>query len=194
MDVIEHYDTLIDESNDPVYDPAPLKQYMDKWDGQTFIDSMELNENKAVLEIGVGTGRLAVKIAPLCAYFCGVDISPKTIKRAKQNVKKYSNTKLQCADLMSWDFDNTFDVIYSSLTFMHIKQQQIFINKVCSLLNTNGRFILSIDKKQEKQIVFEDRKIQIYPDTLFVIIEYFKKANIKLLNCFEVEFAYILLV
>ena len=109
-------------------------------------------------------------------------------------MKKYSNTKLQCADLMSWDFDNTFDVIYSSLTFMHIKQQQIFINKVCSLLNTNGRFILSIDKKQEKQIVFEDRKIQIYPDTLFVIIEYFKKANIKLLNCFEVEFAYILLV
>ena len=123
MDVIEHYDTLIDESNDPVYDPAPLKQYMDKWDGQTFIDSMELNENKAVLEIGVGTGRLAVKIAPLCAYFCGVDISPKTIKRAKQNLKKYSNTKLQCADLMSCDFDNTFDVIYSSLTFMHIKQQ-----------------------------------------------------------------------
>lgn len=191
MDVIEHYDKLIDENNDPVYDPAPLKQYMDKWDGQTFIDSMELNENKAVLEIGVGTGRLAVKIAPLCAYFCGVDISPKTIKRAKQNLKKYSNTKLQCADFMNCDFDNTFDVIYSSLTFMHIKQKQIFINKACSLLNTNGRFILSIDKKQEKQTVFEDRKIQIYPDNPSDIIEYLKKANIKLLNCFEVEFAYI---
>lgn len=32
MNVIEHYDKLIEEKNDPVYDPKPLKEYMDKWD------------------------------------------------------------------------------------------------------------------------------------------------------------------
>ena len=37
--VKEHYDLLIDEGNDPVYDPMPLQEYMDKWDGQKFIDS-----------------------------------------------------------------------------------------------------------------------------------------------------------
>lgn len=31
-DVINHYDSLIDENNDPVFDPQPLKEYMDKWD------------------------------------------------------------------------------------------------------------------------------------------------------------------
>ena len=52
--VIEHYDILIDENNDPVHDPKPLQDYMDKWDGQVFIDKMGLNKENKVLEIGVG--------------------------------------------------------------------------------------------------------------------------------------------
>ena len=54
-DIIRHYDTLIDENNDPVHDPKQLRDYMDKWDGQAFIDEMRLDTNKSVLEIGVGT-------------------------------------------------------------------------------------------------------------------------------------------
>ena len=68
-EVIEHYDKLVDENNDPVRDTKPLKDYMDKWDGQRFIEGMRLDKSKSVLEIGVGTGRLALKIAPLCKSF-----------------------------------------------------------------------------------------------------------------------------
>ena len=78
--LIRHYDALIDEGNDPVFDPPILQKYMDKWDGQAFIDAMELNHNKSVLEIGVGTGRLTVRAAPLCGDFCGIVLSPKTVK------------------------------------------------------------------------------------------------------------------
>ena len=55
MDVIEHYDKLIDEGNDPFHDPKSLRDYMDKWDGQRFIDALSLDKTKSVLEIGVGT-------------------------------------------------------------------------------------------------------------------------------------------
>ncbi|OGO90476.1 MAG: hypothetical protein A2Y17_13020 [Clostridiales bacterium GWF2_38_85] len=82
----EHYDTLIDENNDPVHDPAPLKEYMNKWDGQAFIDELQLSTDKNILEIGVGTGRLAMQVAPLCKQFTGIDISTKTIERAKENL------------------------------------------------------------------------------------------------------------
>lgn len=34
MNVMKHYDKLIDENNDPVHDPESLKEYMNKWDGQ----------------------------------------------------------------------------------------------------------------------------------------------------------------
>ena len=68
---------------------------MDKWDGKAFIDKMELDKDKSVLEIGVGTGRLAVRVAPLCGKFYGVDISPKTIERAKENLSQQNDVKLR---------------------------------------------------------------------------------------------------
>lgn len=76
-DIARHYDKLIENNQDPVHDPEPLKKYMDKWDGQGFIDRMKLDKTKSVLEIGVGTGRLAVRIAPECRSFTGIDISEK---------------------------------------------------------------------------------------------------------------------
>ena len=63
-DVSIHYDLLLAEGQDPVRDPAPLRAYMDKWDGKPFLDALQLSPEKTVLEIGVGTGRLAVRTAP----------------------------------------------------------------------------------------------------------------------------------
>ena len=114
-DVINHYDSLIDDNNDPVFDPQPLKEYMDKWDGKAFLDALALDGTKSVLEIGVGTGRLALKVAPQCKEFFGIDISPKTIQRAKNNLQDLDNVTLIHGDIEDYSFDRGFDVVYSSL-------------------------------------------------------------------------------
>ncbi len=189
--VIHHYDLLIDENNDPVHDPKPLQDYMDKWDGQVFIDKMELNKDKSVLEIGVGTGRLAVRVAPLCGEFCGVDISPKTIERAEENLAEFENVRLTCADFLSYEFGRTFDVVYSSLTFMHIEDKQKAINKVAALLKDRGKFVLSIDKNQEGFIDTGTRKITVFPDTSEAIKTYIANSGLLLLEHYKTEFAYI---
>ena len=180
---------MIDENNDPVHDPKPLQNYIDKWDGQVFIDKMELNKDKSVLEIGVGTGRLAVRVAPLCGEFYGVDISPKTIERAKENLTDFKNIRLNCADFLSYEFGCTFDVVYSSLTFMHIEEKQKAINKVAALLKDGGRFVLSIDKNQERYIDTGTRKITIFPDTPEEIKTYIANSGLLLLEHHETEFA-----
>ena len=115
MNVVDHYNMLIDENNDPVYDSEPLKKYMDKWDGQVFIDAMKLDKTKTILEIGVGTGRLALKTIPLCKEFVGIDLSQKTIDRATHNLLQYKNAKLICDDFMSYVFSSDFDVAHSLL-------------------------------------------------------------------------------
>ena len=189
--VTHHYDLLIDENNDPVHDPKPLQNYMDKWDGQVFIDKMELNKDKSVLEIGVGTGRLAVRVAPLCGEFYGVDISPKTIGRAKDNLAKLENVSLTCADFLSYEFGRTFDVVYSSLTFMHIEDKQRAINKIAALLKDDGKFVLSIDKNQDRFIDTGTRKITIYPDTPDEIKTYIANTGLLLTECYETKFAHI---
>lgn len=192
VNVIEHYDKLIDENNDPVYDTASLQEYMNKWDGQVFVDSMKLDKHKTVLEIGIGTGRLAFKTIPLCKKFYGIDLSQKTIERATHNLSKYPNVKLICADFMTYDFGTSFDVIYSSLTFMHIQEKQECINKIYSLLNPKGYLILSIDKNQNEYIDYGNRKIKIYPDNPDDTKKYFINSGLTLLDCIETEFAYIL--
>ena len=189
-DVIGHYNLLVNEGNDPVFDSEALCEYMDKWDGPRFIDSMQLGKAKSVLEIGVGTGRLAVKTAPLCKRFVGIDISDKTIEKARQNIVS-ENVKLVCDDLLSFHFDEKFDVIYSTLTFMHIKEKSSAIKKVASLLNDNGRFLLSIDKSREEFIDMVTRKIRIYPDYPENIINNITSTGLTIEEMYETEHAHI---
>ena len=190
-DVIRHYDLLIEENNDPVHDPKPLKDYMDKWDGQAFIDKMDLDKDKSVLEIGVGTGRLAVKTVILCKDYCGIDISPKTINKAKENLANHKNVKLICDDFLSHHFNNLYDVVYSSLTFMHIHEKQSAINKVACLLKNGGKFVLSIDKSQEDFIDMGTRKITIFPDSPTEIKNCILNADLDLVECSDTELAHI---
>lgn len=185
----EHYDLLIHEGDDPVHDPEPLQDYMNKWDGQEFIGQMQLNSSKSVLEIGVGTGRLAVRVAPLCGEFYGVDVSPKTIERAKENLAGFGNVRLICADFFSYEFRRTFDVIYSSLTFMHIEDKQKAVNKIAGLLNDEGRFILSFDKNSSEFIDTGTRKIKVFPDTSDEMTKCIQNAGMTILNQYDTEFA-----
>ena len=191
VDVITHYDLLVDEGNDPVCDPEPLKQYMDKWDGKPFIDALRLDKSKSVLEIGVGTGRLAVKTAPLCKCFTGIDISPKTIGRAKQNLKAFKNALFVCEDFLTYDFKEKFDLVYSSLTWLHIKDKQSAIDKVAELLKDNGRFVLSINKDAADTIDYGKWQIEIFPDNPDKIKSLFKLSRLTLIDMVETEFAYI---
>ena len=188
-DAISHYDLLMDEDNDPVHDPEPLQDYMNKWDGPSFIEQMQLNSDKSVLEIGVGTGRLAVRVASLCGEFVGIDISPKTVKRAKENLSEYKNVNIICADFLSFNFDRKFDVIYSSLTFMHIYDKQQAVNKIAGLLNGAGRFVLSIDKSPSEFIDAGTRRIRIFPDTPVEMAECIGTAGLTILKRYDTEFA-----
>lgn len=190
-DVITHYDWLIDENNDPVCDPEPLQRYMDKWDGQPFIDALELDKSKSVLEIGVGTGRLAIKTVPLCKKFTGIDISAKTIERAKEHLEKYNTVTLICGDYLTFDIGEKYDVIYSSLTWMHFQDKQAAMNKTAGLLNDAGRFVLSVSKERENTIDYGTRAIHIFPDDPDGIKSQIETSGLYLLQSIETENAYI---
>lgn len=191
MNVITHYDRLIEENNDPFRDPPVLKEYMDKWDGREFLDAMKLDCAKSVLEIGVGTGRLAARVIPHCLHFTGIDISPLTIERAKENLSDFGNISLICADFSEYGFDCMFDVIYSSLTMMHFENKQAMISKTASLLKDDGIFCLSIDKDRRDVIDMGSYCLKIYPDEPNSITECIKTSVLKLDRIFETEFAHI---
>ena len=192
VDVSDHYDLLINENNDSFRDPPVLQEHMDSWDGRAFQELMELNPLKSVLEIGVGTGRLAARTAPFCHHLTGIDVSAKTIERARENLRNCPNISLICDDFIGYAFAETFDVIYSSLTMMHFPDKALVIGKMSSLLNDDGLLCLSIDKNQSEWIDMGNRKVRIYPDTPEKTVTYTEQAGLKAKRIIETENAYLL--
>ena len=187
----DHYDTLIDLDNDPARDPEPLRTHMDKWDGPAFLDALALTPEKRVLEIGVGSGRLALRVAPRCKSFLGIDLSAKTIARAAENLAAYHNVTLVEGDFMDYTPGGEFDVIYSSLTFFHLPDKAGAIQKTANLLAAGGRFVLSVDKNPADAIDFGTHRVPLYPDTPGEILAGLETARLTLNQRFDTEFAHV---
>ena len=191
MDTRAHYDLLMDEDNDPFRDPPELQTYMDQWDGLAFLATLNLSPDKQVLKIGVGTGRLAARTAPLCARLTGIDLSPKTISLARENLAGFSNIHLIGGDFLTHPFDTRFDVVHSSLTLMHFEDKAAFLRKAASLLRPGGRLVLSLDKNQSDILDMGTRRLRIYPDTPERLLPLL--GDLHLTDRFETEFAHILI-
>ncbi|HBH95633.1 MAG TPA: hypothetical protein DDX91_07755 [Ruminococcaceae bacterium] len=74
---------------------------------------------------------------------------------------------------------------------MHIKDKQRAIDKAAALLSDEGRFVLSIDKNQDRYIDTGVSKIEIYPDDPKDIAACIKNAGMILNSLTETKFAYI---
>ena len=160
----EHYDMLIDENCDPFRDGEMLKEYMKRWDGDAFYSCLNLNDQKTVLEIGVGTGRVARAVLDIgCKHLTGLDISPKTIARAKENLlDKYKNVELINQNIEDFSRPNYYDVAYSVLTFMHIENMQKALMNIVNALKPGGSAVLSISRQRDR-LDYENRSVKLFP-------------------------------
>lgn len=190
--VCKHYDLLIENGNDPVLDCKELADYMDKWDGKEFINLLNLDPSKTVLEIGCGTGRIAKKIISQCKKYVGIDISTKTVNIARNHFENFDNAFFVNEDFLEYKANQKYDVIYSTLTFMHIKEKEEALIRVFNLLKSKGKFVLSIDKNQQDFIDTGYSKIVIYPDNPTNICNILKTLRFVKIKTTEIDNAYII--
>ena len=101
-----------------------------------------------------------------------------TLNEEHLNVDKYLKA---CANLYGYVMPRQFLKLYNRYNE----------NKIKSLLNSGGRFVLSIDKNQSDVIEYGTRKIRIYPDRKENIAEYIKQSGMNLIKVFETEFTHI---
>ncbi|MGG3507707.1 class I SAM-dependent methyltransferase [Paenibacillus lautus] len=189
VSTLEHYELLIDEGNDPVQDPPQLQAYMNRWDGPSFFN--ELNPKKCmVLDIGIGTGRIAKTVLHAeCQFLVGIDISPKTLERARTNLRTYPNLELVNTDINNFIRPNTFDLAYSVLTFLHIEDKEKALSNIYISLKNNGSFVLSVSKDNE-WFECDDRMIKLYPIGLDEYIRLFKSIGFQIESIQETESKY----
>lgn len=89
---------------------------------------LSIKPEDSVLEVGVGVGRIAEHIAPLCRSFTGTDVSENMIKFARERLARFTNIKLAASeksDLQAFA-DASFDKIYFQVVLIHLDREDAF--------------------------------------------------------------------
>jgi len=113
-----------------------------------------LKSTSKVLELGCGTGRIALPLVEAGCRVVGVDVSLPMLKEMSQKafarLPASQQTKLSsvCMDMKDLGISETFSLIlcpYSAFTYLlEESDRSRFLSGVCELLSTEGRFILDV--------------------------------------------------
>lgn len=148
---------------DPFYDTGLLAAWMELADSPVFWEALGDLRGKAVLEVGVGTGRVARKaLEHGCACLVGLDISEKTLARAARNLAAWPNIELVHGDMEAFRRENAFDAAYAVWAFFHIADQRRALENLVASLKPGCRLVLSLEKSNPV-LDYGPRKIVQHP-------------------------------
>jgi ubiquinone/menaquinone biosynthesis C-methylase UbiE len=104
-----------------------------------------LEPGQTVLEIGAGTGRFTMLIAPRVRHVTAVDISGNMLRQlaAKIEKERLGNIRQIHGDFMKIDFSERFDLIVGFSAIEYIKDEEALFKKVAELLKPGGRLVLT---------------------------------------------------
>ena len=110
-----------------------------------------VNSGERVLDIGCGTGTLALLLAERGAHVIGIDISVPMLQIALERTQGTSfQEQIQFRELGAVDLDTafsdeSFDLVVSTLTFSELSDDEVdFTLRQClRLLKPNGKLILT---------------------------------------------------
>jgi|SRR3989338_877311 len=124
-----------------------ISAWIQRQTNSAFLKKSGITEAKRCLEIGCGQGVGAQLLDDLlsCKEIIVTDIDPEVLALAKSKLKKeeIGRIKLQLANATNLPFRNgTFDLVFSSAVFHHIKDWQKAISEVARVLAPGGKFLL----------------------------------------------------
>lgn len=137
---------------------------------------------KDILEIGCGTGRTTEFLSPMFSHVYALDCAKEMIKKASDRVKA-NNIAWITNDGESLPLpSDTIDVVYSFVTFQHMKSQTIhkYFSEVRRVLKKTGFFIfqLPIAPIHKEPNSFNDVAFWTSDELIYALSPHFK--NIKL--------------
>jgi SAM-dependent methyltransferase len=152
--VKDHYDLMVREMDDPSHpvtdpftDDGRLREWLELADGPDFFATLGDVTGQDVLEIGIGTGRVAAKMLQSgCGHLVGLDISPLSLERAHSNLAEFDRVELVLTDIVDFLRPDAFDVIYSVWTLCHLEDAQAALTAAVGCLKDGGRIVLSVEQ------------------------------------------------
>jgi len=121
------------------------------------LEKASIQDGDLVLDIGTGTGNLAVSFLERGCQVFGLDPSPKLLEIAEQKVKEWQghfHTRLCEEPFLKIPFpEQTFDAVVSTFSIHHISDEskQLSTKEMKRVLKPNGRIIIG-------DVMFQDEE------------------------------------
>ncbi|MEM6343456.1 MAG: methyltransferase domain-containing protein [Bacteroidota bacterium] len=112
--------------------------------GEGIYSYLQPQVGERILDLGCGTGDLALKIKEAGAEVFGVDNSPEMIAQAKE---KYPDLDFAVADGRTLGFTKEFDAIFSNAVLHWIPEYEAVIEQMSQALKAGGRIVLEFGGK-----------------------------------------------
>jgi ubiquinone/menaquinone biosynthesis C-methylase UbiE len=111
---------------------------------QSIRSALPLNKGVRALELGCGTGNLAIELEDSLGYILGLDSSREMIKEFLLKISRLGLDDLDavCADIMSNDLQGDFDLIYSAMALHHMDDIDGVLTRLYSLIAPGGRLLI----------------------------------------------------
>lgn len=174
-----------------------MKVYEPREDSFLILRHIKKYSKGKVLDMGTGSGILAIEAAKYADRVIAVDINRQALKAAEKNAseQKTSNIEFQYSDLFS-NIKGTFDLIIFNPPYLPSEKEQdpsldggkkgyetieLFLNQVHEFLNQNGKILLlfsSLTKKTKVEEISTNNlfslklldKQRIFFETLYVYL------------------------
>jgi ubiquinone/menaquinone biosynthesis C-methylase UbiE len=135
----------IDSARTSVAGTTDVREYERSGDATAsdIVDLAQVAPTDRVLEIGCGTGRIGVKLAPRCGHWIGADVSANMLAHAREALRGRDNVSflpLNGVDLSGVASDS-LDVAYCSGVFMHLDEwdRYRYVVEARRVLKAGGR-------------------------------------------------------
>lgn len=135
---------------------SSVKEYtLAAWQ-QSYIDRLKkfvLDKNykkKIMLDIGTGSGYIAVEMAKMGIRVIACDLSTEAVKNLEKYKRKYKLSNLKVIHCKAEDIplqDNSVDYIVANAILEHIPAEKKAIDKWKDLLRKNGRMYITVPLK-----------------------------------------------
>lgn len=101
---------------------------------------VDVFDNDDVIDVGCGTGRLSLAIAPTVRRVIGIDKNPDMVRLAKRNASKmHAKAQFEVANLLEYENPSAFSLVLSNHTMHWIAEVRDAYGKLYELLREGGR-------------------------------------------------------
>jgi protein-L-isoaspartate(D-aspartate) O-methyltransferase len=153
---VERHKFVPDSLSEKAYWDTPLPIEEGQTISQPYIvafmtETLELDENHKVLEIGTGSGYQAAILAEICKEVYSIEISSLLYKNSTQlliNELKYQNIKIRNADgYLGWEEFAPYDRIIVTCSPTHVPEP------LKEQLSEGGRIIIPVGSSWQQELV-----------------------------------------